>query len=207
MRMDDLITLLSQTPPRRPPLRWPFAVVAAMAAIMLLNALVLGLRPDIAALPFSMVYKSATLLALAAIAGGIIARAARPIAAVGRGVIAMALFGLLVAGSLVWEWSHVAPAVILHSFTLPNFPFCLGAVTIFGAAAACALTNLMRFYAPADEGRAAAAIGFTAAAAGAVGYSIHCPIDSPTFVVVAYGLPIAWVTLASRILIARVIRW
>ncbi|GAA0573380.1 NrsF family protein [Rhizomicrobium electricum] len=207
MRTDDLITLLSQTPPRRPPLRLSLAVVAAIAVTMVVNTLVLGLRPDIAVLPLSMVYKSTVLLALAALAGGILTRIARPLATVNRGVIAVVLFALLVAGSLGWEWSHAAPAAILHSFALPNFPFCLGAVTIYGTLAAGALTGLMRFYAPANEGRAAAAIGFAAAAAGAVGYSIHCPIDSPTFVVVAYGLPIAWVTLASRMLFVRLIRW
>ncbi|GAA0584178.1 NrsF family protein [Rhizomicrobium electricum] len=207
MRTDDLITLLSQTPPRRPPLRLSLAVVVAIAVTMVVNTLVLGLRPDIAMPPLSMAYKSVVLLTLAVIAGGILARVARPVATAGQGVIAAVLFALLVAGSLGWEWSHAAPTAILHSFVLPNFPFCLGAVTIYGAAAAGALTGLMRFYAPADERRAAAAIGFAAAAAGAVGYSIHCPIDSPSFVVVAYGLPIAWVTLASRMLLVRLIRW
>lgn len=60
---------------------------------------------------------------------------------------------------------------------------------------------------PASERQAATATGFAAAAAGAVGYSLHCPIDSPTFVVVAYGLPMTWVTLASRLLITRLLRW
>jgi hypothetical protein len=207
MRTDELIAVLAKAPRPKPPLRWAPALAALVAVITAVNVAVLGLRPDIGTLPVSMAHKSVLLLALLAVAGLMLARASRPVEMTRLrwlpGLVPATMFG----ASLVWEWSRVPPAAILHSFGLPNFPFCLGAVSIYGTAAAAALTWLMRYYAPADESRAATAVGFAAAAAGAVGYSVHCPVDSPTFVLVAYGLPISWVTLAARAVIARRIRW
>jgi hypothetical protein len=207
MRTDEFIAVLTKAPRPKPPLRWVPALAVSVAAIMAINVAVLGLRPDIAAPPLSMAHKSVLLLALLVVAGLALARTSRPLA-VARlrwlpGLVLTALFAV----SLAWEWSRVPAAAIWHFFALPNFPFCLGAVSIYGGAAAAALTWLMRAYAPADETRAATAIGFAAAAAGAVGYSVHCPVDSPTFVLIAYGLPVSWVTLAARMLTAHHIRW
>jgi hypothetical protein len=205
MRTDELITLLAKTPRPKPPLGWAATLIVLVIAITALNVAILGFRPDIAALPLSMALKSALLLGVLALAAMTLARAAQPIATMRRAPVLAAAAAF--AAVLTWEWSHVPAAVILHSFALPNFPFCLGAVTIYGALASAALTWLMRHYAPADEKQAATALGFAAAATGAVGYSVHCPIDSPTFVVVSYGLPVTWVTLAGRALLARHIRW
>lgn len=207
MRTDELIAVLAKAPRPTPPLRWMAALAVLTAAIMALNVAVLGLRPDIAAPPLSMAHKSVLLVALLVVAGHVLARTARPVETARLERLPVLVLTVLFAASLIWEWSQVPAAEILHFFALPNFPFCLGAVSIYGAMAAAALTWLMRYYAPADERRAAAAVGFAAAAAGAVGYSVHCPVDSPTFVLIAYGLPVFWVTLAARTAVARHIRW
>jgi hypothetical protein len=207
MQTDELITLLAKTPRPKPPLRWAAALAVLVAAITALNVAILGFRPDIATPPASMALKSFLLLGLLGVAGIALARAARPVEATRGGWVPALVLAALLAATLAWEWSHVPAAIILYNFSLPNFPFCLGAVTIYGSLAAAVLTWIMRTYAPANEARAAAAIGFAAAAAGAVGYSVHCPVDSPTFVVIAYGLPVSWVTLAGRTLLARHIRW
>ncbi len=205
MRTDELIALLAKTPRPVPPLGWTAMLTLLVAAITALNVAILGFRPDIAAPPLSMALKSALLLALLVLAGMTLAHAARPIATVHR-TPALAFAGVL-AAAVAWEWTHVPAAEIVHFFFLPNFPFCLGAVTIYGALAAGALTWLMRYYAPADTAKAATNLGLAAAAAGAVGYSVHCPVDSPTFVVIAYGCPVAWVALTARALLTRHIRW
>jgi hypothetical protein len=205
MRTDALIALLAKTPRPVPPLGWTSMLALLVAAIAALNVAILGLRPDIAAPPFSMAVKSALLLGLLVLAGMTLAHTARPIATVRRAP-ALVFAGVL-AAAVAWEWIHVPVADIVRFFFLPNFPFCLGAVTIYGALAAGALTWLMRYYAPADDANAAASLGFAAAAAGAVGYSVHCPVDSPTFVLIAYGCPVAWVTLTARALLTRRIRW
>jgi hypothetical protein len=205
MRTDELIALLAKTPRPVPPLGWTAMLALLVAVLTALNVAVLGLRPDIAAPPLSMALKSALLLALLVLAGMTLVHAARPITSERR-TPALVFAGVL-AVAVGWEWTHVPAAEIVHFFFLPNFPFCLGAVTIYGALAAGALTWLMRYYAPANTANAAASLGFAAAAAGAVAYSVHCPVDSPTFVVIAYGCPVGWVALSARALLTRHIRW
>jgi hypothetical protein len=209
MRTEDLITLLSQAPRARPPLALPWALAVLLAAVVLITMLVLGLRPGLAAgtVPFAMLHKSVLLLAVLVTAGVLLLRAAQPVAKAGWGWYPAGIAGALFAISLAWEWASVPADAIFHSFSLRNFPFCLGAVSVYGGLAAAALTWLMRCHAPANGNRAALAIGFAAAAGGALGYSIHCPIDSPTFVFVAYGLPVGWVALAARLLLPRFLRW
>lgn len=207
MRTEDLITLLAQTPPPKPPLRLGRAIAALVVAIALLTLALLGPRHDIAVPPMSMLHKGILLLSVVlAAASGVISQSV-PVAHVSWSKAPITAVGILFSASLLWEWSQVPAAAILHSFTLKNFPFCLGAVSLYGLGAGATLTWLMRFYAPAHTKAAATAIGFAAAAAGALGYSIHCPIDSPTFILIAYGLPIGWVTLAARSLVASYIRW
>ena len=137
MQTDELIALLAKTP-RRPALGWARALAGLVAAIMTVTVLVLGLRPDIARPPAAMAYKSALLVAVLASAGLMLARAARPLAPRHASRLPVLAVAALIAVSLGWEWASMPLSSILRGFWMPNFPFCLGAVTLYGTAAGAA---------------------------------------------------------------------
>lgn len=208
MLTDDLIRLLSQSPPAKPPLGFAAALAAISGAAAMLSVGFLGPRAELASLapPASMLLKTLLLAALAAVGTLAAKRLASPLPKALPKASILGV-GILFAAVLGHEWLTKPAAAILHPFTLANFPFCLGSVSLFGAAGAAAMLALMRFHAPASLARAGTAVGFAAAAAGGLGYSLHCPIDGPSFVGVAYGLPILAVTLAARWWGARFLRW
>jgi len=74
MRTEDLITLLSQAPQAKPPLRLTWALAA------LVSVLVLGFRPDIGAPPPTMLHKSLLLLSVLIVVGGGLIRASQQVA-------------------------------------------------------------------------------------------------------------------------------
>lgn len=208
MKTDDLITILSQSPLPRPPLPLAIVLAALMAASMMATYMVLGFRPDIDGF-FSnpAALTKASLLSVLLLAAYFMLRdAARPLPAGKIKICAWLLLGLF-GGAAGMEWLQERPEVILELLTRPNFRICLISVGIYGTVGAVVLTLLLRRYAPADPGRAAFLTGFAAASAGALGYSFHCPLDSPTFITVAYGTPVLLISLAARALAPRFIRW
>ncbi len=207
---DDLIQILAQMPTPRKPLPFGLVLMALTLASLGITFTVLGkLRPEFYTfdLPVSFYIKTALLLSFALIGISFLREAAKPLPAFPK--LSLALLPPAILAMLVMaEWAGASSYdEILGNFHLVNFPSCLFFVSAYGLGGIAALTALMKQYAPADEKKAAALIGFAAATACAVGYSFHCPVDSPTFIVVAYGLPVATLALLARFIIPKFIRW
>lgn len=209
MKTNDLITLLSQSPPPKKPPAFSVVLFAFLIAVTLFTTVVLGLRPDLAArqADITALQKAVLLGVVAWIAGTLLRDSAKPLSSQ-RGLIAYLWLPLvLYGGSIVFEVSVKSSSEIMASFYKPNFPECVFFVSLYGAIGSWVLVWLMGFYAPQDYKKAGMMIGLAAAATGAVGYSLHCPIDSPIFITVAYGLPILLLAVVMRKLAEQFIRW
>ena len=207
METNDLINVLAHSPQRRPmSMAWLLLGVMIFAAIM--TFAVIGLRPELYAgpLPSSFWMKTILLSWFAFLTFSELQRASRPVAAP-RSRWPVMLFAAVFVVLLGMEWATQPMAVIFTGFVHRNLPACLIAVTVYGAIGMAAMTALMKRYAPTDMKHCAGMIGLAAASAGAVGYSIHCPMDGPTFILVAYGIPVAALWAIGRWALAKKLNW
>ena len=208
METNDLINILAQAPQPKRPLR--LGLLAAVIAILSASVTIatLGLRPELIAgqPPASFWIKTALLSVMALVSLRELSRSSKPIAQPRMPWLAL-LLAIAATALGVHEWLTVDSSKILGGFLSINFRACLVAVTIYGGLGMAGFTVLMRRYAPANTKQCAGFIGLAAAAAGAVGYSIHCPFDSPTFIVVAYGLPMAALWAIGRRVLPNKLNW
>ncbi|CDI03311.1 membrane hypothetical protein [Candidatus Competibacter denitrificans Run_A_D11] len=207
MKTDDLITLLSQSPQPRKPLSFSLVLLACLAMMTAFTVFVPGLRPDLAIARMAVVHKTILLGAAAGMAGFLLKNAAKPMPDDQGVKLYLWLLVALYLGSIFFELITTPLSRIAGFFYTVNFPECLFFVTLYGAVGSWILLWLMRFYAPHDLKKAGMTIGFAAATTGAVGYSLHCTIDSPVFITIAYGLPVLLVSVIMRKLADKFIRW
>jgi len=209
MKTDELINILAQAPKPKKPISIFVAVILFLGLCLLATSLLMGIRPDLSGhwRDITALYKTMLLFLNLCVVAWALDYAAQPFSERKINKTWPVLLGILFFLSLVLEWHYEAASQILHRLALPNFTVCLRTVTLYGTLGAIFLTWLMHYYAPADERKAATLTGFAAASIGALGYSIHCPIDSPTFILISYGLPILLITLCARFFALRFIRW
>ncbi len=205
---EHLINILSQPP--QPPK--PYGFLVAMAAITLaslvLTVVVLGLRQDLGPVLawLTMLQKTILLLCAFLIAFLALRREASPLvrpAPLWQKILLPIVFG----ATLIFDIVFIPANEMDTHFLLKRFLFCLACVSFYGLAGMFALVKLMRFYAPADTKRAGMRIGFAAAAAAAIGYSVHCPVDHPLFVLFAYGLPVIALAWFGGRIVPKYINW
>ena len=209
MKTDDLINILSQTPQPKTPLSLKTALALVLLGSIIATLSVLGLRPDLAHITADLtaLHKTILLASILWIGGWALVNSSKPLPDEKNSAICPWLLVGLFGGSIAFEWHTTPSNEILALFLLPNFSVCLTAVTIYGAVGAVFLTWLMKSYAPAHEKKTGILIGLAAAGAGALGYSIHCPVDSPTFITIAYGLPVLAISAVTGLLAPRFIKW
>ena len=208
LEINELINILTQASPVKRPLRLGLCACAWMVFSAVMTVIILGLRPELIAAhpPLSFWVKTGLLLALLIVNLRALNAASKPIA---KDYVIWPIALLIIVTSIlvINEWLTTDHQTIIDYFMVRNFPSCLLFVTLYGALGMVILTLLMRHYAPANIKRSAGLIGLVAAAAGAMGYSIHCPFDSPTFIVIAYGLPSLAMWLMGRKILPRFIKW
>ncbi len=209
MKTDDLINILSQSPQPKMPLSLKAALALILLASIIATLSVLGLRPDLAHITSDLtaLHKTILLASILWVAGWALVNSAKPLPDEKNFKICPWLVLGLFSGSIAFEWLTTPSNEILALFLLPNFKVCLIAVTAYGMAGSIFLTWLMKSYAPAHEKKTGILIGIAAAGAGALGYSIHCPVDSPTFITIAYGLPVLAISAVTGLLAPRFIKW
>lgn len=213
MKTDDLITLLARRPdalPKTHPLRdTALAGVAGLVAALLLMALVLGPRTDLAeAVASALFWQKIGALALLAVVAGVAAyRSGLP----GR--------SLRSTERLRWAaplWLAVATVVTVVSapagerlalFHSPTILVCLTMVPLLSVLPAAAMLWALRRAAPTEPARAARAVGWTAGAIGAFAYAFHCQADQPGYVLVWYGLALVATVTLTRATATRWLRW
>lgn len=209
MKTDELIAILAQDPsPKKPPITLGALGILLAVLSCVLTKFWLGLRPELNAMtiPASFCFKTFILGSLVILSLHALKASSVPLGRFTLKHFAIGLAALFLV-ALGYEWITKPAGEIGKLFLLPNFGDCLLFVTLYGAGVSIVLLALIKHAAPLHYGRTAGFIGLASACVGALGYSIHCPVDSPTFMLIAYGLPQLMLYMASRFLLARFLRW
>lgn len=210
MKTEELITILSQGQPvKKPIVDLKILSILLVLVCFLLTRIVLGLRPELQSLqlPYSFWFKTCLLAGAALFGVRMLLVSSVPVSKFG--VQYYGYFLAVCAGcALIYEWATKPFDQIKQIFLMPNFGDCLFFVSIFGAGASLVmLLFVSRLAAPLNLRRTAGFIGLAAAGISGFGYSFHCPIDSPTFIVTAYGLPQLCLFFVCRKFYAHFLKW
>ncbi|WP_428248974.1 NrsF family protein [Ferrovibrio sp.] len=210
MKTDDLINALAADTATKPPnalLRlWLLPALGILVALIAM-LIELGVRGDIlAALQswrFPLKVAVAALLAVLALRQAIglyhpqAALRLKPLLAVLAVLAAAVLAELLLLPGDAW----------LPRLVGRNAAICMTAIPLLALAPLAALLFALRAGAPVSGARAGAMAGLAAAAIAASFYALHCPDDSPLFVITWYGLSGLLVTALGALLGHRLLRW
>lgn len=211
MRTDDLIDLLARgagAAPRAVAARrlWPVALGGVVVAAAL--ALALPGYADLDAVGAALWLKLGYGAALAAAAGWLAARLARPLASrAGAAALALALVVAAMAALGFASWWQQAPAQRLDYLLGHSWAFCPWAVFGLSLPALAAALHALRALAPTRPVAAGAACGAFAGALAAIGYALACSETSSAFVALWYTLGVALSAAAGALLGPRVLRW
>lgn len=205
---DQLINILSQPPQPQKPYGFFLVMGGITLSSLALTLIVLGLRQDLgpALTWLTMLQKTLLLLSVFAVAFLALRRVSRPLATpapLWQKILLPAIFG----AAFICDILFIPSAAMDTHFLLKRFLFCFACVSLYGLAGMYGLVKLMRFYAPADTRKAGRMVGFAAAAAAAVGYSVHCPVDHPLFILLAYGLPVTGLAWLGQKILPKYINW
>lgn len=211
MKTDELINVLTHANPPVPSVSLTGVVMLMAIALCAITGLFLGYRPDLmgvdTALPMPFVLKTAFFFTFLSIACVGLRRESVP---VGGGRLATILFtGLIVVllSAVAVEVVTKSLSSILSGLGVLSVRTCLLVVTAYSAAGAVLIVSVLRLFAPADTEKAALWAGLTAASAGALGYSLHCQSDSPSFILLAYGAPCLLVSSLTGLIAPRFLKW
>ena len=212
MKTDDLIRgLVADRPSLPPPVGRFLALVLLPACALSAFSLVLtlGLRPDLAAASVDprFLMKLVVTLALAASAGALVLRLARPGAATRLPALMLALAPAVLAVQVAAELVLVPRSMWSGKLLGANALACLVAVPLFALPLLAAVLIALRRAAPTRPALAGAIAGLFAGGLGAALYVMHCPDDSPLFVATWYGLAIMIVAAAGTVAGRRLLRW
>ncbi|SOB94617.1 NrsF family protein [Rhodobacter maris] len=208
-RTDAFIEHLA-TQPDPAPLRPSRVTGAALAALLcglgVLYAL-LGLRPDLALAIRQPVIAAKTLvpLLLGLLALGAAFASARPAQHVTLWPLLLPLaaaFGLFVARVLATSPERMVPELLGHTVGA-----CLLSITALSLVPLGLALGGLRAGASTRPARTGALAGLAVGAFAVVGYSLHCPEDSPMFYVPWYGSGIALSSALGAIAGRWLLRW
>lgn len=186
-----------------------------LAAVLLalvfcgVTALVLGYRPDLAdgltALPVAFSLKASffVLVLLASIFGVRVAASGN---AQGGNDSLFVLAIVAVMSAVVIEAALVPLHAIVTEFANSKPQVAMSAIIVYGFAGAGVLIMLLRRQVLAAPQKAAAWAGLAGAAAGAIGYAVYCPSESPIFVLFAYGAPCLLVSCVTALVAPRFLK-
>ena len=205
---NELVNILSQSPKELRVMTFNRLFLLMLLLFLLVTSIILGVRDNIDGLytVYTAFQKTAILGCASLMSLSFINKAACPIerAIPKWSKITLPVIVMILA---VIEIYLQPLSVIKAGLLSPSFVTCLIAVSSYGSLAIIASTWLMRKYAPFDVKNTGGIIGFAASTIAALGYSIHCPIDSIVFMIIAYGMPMMMLYLAGRFIIPRFIKW
>lgn len=210
MHTDDLIhSLAVDTRPSRP---LTASVVGAGVVGFVLSAVLfwvaLGPRADIAAAMSTVRFdlKVVEMLLLAAAAGVLAVRLARPGADVKPAMGWLLLVPALLGAAALIEFVLVGPQWRVK-LVGGNSLVCLTAIPVLALPLLAALLYALRQGAPTRPALTGAVAGLMAAGFAAALYSLHCTDDSPLFVATWYSIAIMIVSLLGAAAACRLLRW
>lgn len=212
MRTDDLIKALAADAGSKEPrvgqaLR-PL-LVAGFALSLVMFALTLDVRSDIASALTTWRFdlKLALAALLAAAAGWLVVRMARPVASTRAPSLAVLAVPLTLLASVGVELAAVPSSLWMPRAVGSNALWCLGSIPALALAPLAATLIALRKGAPESPLLCGAAAGLFAGALGSALYATHCWDDSPLFVVIWYPLGIAVSVLIGALAGSRLLRW
>jgi hypothetical protein len=213
MKTEDLINMLSSGPDvalaARPVRATALPLCGALLASAVLMLAVLGVRPDLGLALEAPAFwlKLGFSLALAG-AGGL---AVKRLAAPGADV---QVLPLLIAGPVLALWAVAAVALWLAApewrsdlFWGRTWRYCPLLIAVLSLPLFVAALHILRRRAPTRLRLAGTAAGFSAGAAAAVVYCLHCPEMSPVFVGSWYLFGILIPTALGAALGPRALAW
>ncbi|MGE0036047.1 MAG: NrsF family protein [Xanthobacteraceae bacterium] len=210
MRTDELIHSLAAD--MRPSRSLTASVVVALAAGFALSALLfwimLGPRADLAAAAATVRFdlKVVEMLLLAAAAGVLVLRLARPGADVGPAASWLLVVPILLAAAALVEFVLVGPQW-RTKLVGSNSLVCLTAIPLLALPVLAALLYALRQGASTWPGLTGAVAGLAAAGLAAALYALQCTDDSPLFVATWYPLAILIVSLLGAAAAQWLLRW
>lgn len=209
MQTEALIKAIAADAGRRGPgyrARWALALSLALGLAVLVFALILSPRADLAQALTQprFLAKLAVVGLLAATLLPVLRQAAGPVRVKPRLLWLAPLVLALAVGVEAWSLpSGTALAALLGAHRYA----CLGLVTLIGLAPLAVFLGFLRAGAPADPSRAGGLAGLASGAIAASLYALHCTDDSPLFVAVWYMGAILGLGALGAVLGARLARW
>lgn len=146
------------------------------------------------------------LIPLAVAASGLVAlvRMAQPgLRATSAGVL-LPLLGVALLAMLLWSGSGAPLGTLIAEGSVTR---CVAKITCLSLIPMFMLLQVLKNGAPTRPGLTAAVAGATSGAGAALGYAFYCPVDSASFVVVAYLSAIALSALLGVVFGRRRIAW
>jgi hypothetical protein len=212
MKTDQLIAALAadaQTVER--PIGRTLAIAVAGGAIgaVILFAVMLGMRPDVATAITSprFLFKVVITLSLLASALGLLWNLARPGAIPVGWLLALAAVPALLGIGSVAEMLTIPPAEWGRRLAGSNSGMCVILIPMLSAIPFAALLFALRKGAPSHPMLTGAVAGLVAAGIGATLYGTHCPDDSPFFVSTWYVIASGFMAMLGAAVGERVLRW
>ncbi|TVP73584.1 MAG: DUF1109 family protein [Rhodobacteraceae bacterium] len=210
MRTDDLIAALAaDTKPQAPVLRQMALPLSGAVGLSIASfALFWGPRPDIwAALGSPAVLKTLIPLVLVSLAAALALTLAHPgRAAKGR---VTALGAVIIPAALVFMAAIVGEGLagLVSALSTPQLLTCLLSVPLLAAPLLGVALWGLSSGASLRPWLTGAMAGLATGGLAAAIYSVYCDKDMVLFVLPAYGMAIASVTLAGALIGARVLKW
>lgn len=204
MKTTDLIDTLARGAPHEraaPP--WAAVVLAGLTSAMLLMALTLGPRPDIAEALAPTFLKAALGAAVAAAALPLVVQLASPGRPGGVRIVVLAAFGVAaLAAALIVGWDGYHRIIADRPI-----PRCLIYIPLFATPMAALLLWLVRGRAPTRLTLIGAAIGAASGGAGAMAYAVYCPFENYLTVLSWYVMGISICAALGALVAGRLLRW
>lgn len=213
MNTEQLIATLSADVPRVSPhalaKRITYGVLGGALIAMLVVVIVLGVRPDLhlAMRGFSFWMKWIYTMSLGIGAVYAVSRLARPVPGSLRGLWALAVPVLVLAGIGIGELASAPTREWLAMWLGRSWRVCPLLVLTLAVPIFAGLLWSFRKLAPTRLRAAGAAAGLASGAWAATIYCVHCPEASAIFVLTWYSLGILLATAAGALLGPRFMRW
>lgn len=212
MKTDDLIETLVKDRRAaflRPRTAIAWAVVAGVLIAGMIFVISMSYRPDIgeAAGTYRFLFKLVFTVTLAASAIGLVLQIFRPEAVPGRWLWLIALAPAMLIAAAITELLVMPTSTWMPRIIGISPLFCFFAICLLSVGPLLAFLAALRSGAPSNPGLAGALAGLASGGVAAAVFVIHCPNDSPLFVIVWYSLAIGLVTLVGYLAGRSWLRW
>jgi hypothetical protein len=212
LKTEDLIeTLVEDRGVRSPKPRSVIALGLVLGAVAagILFICFLNPRPDImqAAVTYRFLLKVVVALLIAASATVLAVDFARPEAVLRRRLYLIAVAPAMLAAASIAELIAMPEATWMPGMMGIKPVFCVIMICLLSIGPLVAFLAALRSGAPSNPGVAGALAGLASGGIAAAIFVIHCPNDSPLFLIVWYSFAIGLVTLVGYLAGRRWLAW